>query len=60
MVKNFTKDEAVICQGGVVYQETLEEQFEANLKASLQKFVREPRKKIIDNILNYSKSLRKF
>lgn len=61
MVKNFTKDESLVCQSVTVVQEvTSEEQFEADLKANLQQFVREPSKKILDNILNYSRSLRKL
>lgn len=60
MVKIFTKEEAVVCKSEGVDREVSEEQFEADLKANLQKLVREPRKRVIDEILNYSLSLREL
>jgi len=59
MVEFFTeKHDTELSEEGVSMVEIVDETFEQNLKSNLQKLVKEPSSKSIENILNYSRSLR--
>lgn len=60
MVEDFTKTKEEAYIGDV--QEIIvqiDEEFEAKVKYNIQNLAKEPRQHIIDDILNYSKSLSK-
>lgn len=60
MVENFTKTkEEAYCSDVQEIIVQIDERFEATVKHNLQSLAKEPRQHIIDDILNYSKSLGK-
>lgn len=60
MVELFTKEHNTeLSEKRVNVVGTVDETFEQNLKSSFQKLVKDPSPKTIENILNYSRSLRK-
>lgn len=61
MVENFTTVNENTCDHLINEElETIEEQeFEENIRKSIQYFVKSPTKDTIENILNYSKSISK-
>lgn len=62
MVEFFTKEHVTELseeRESMVEIEIVDEIFEQNLKSNLQELAKDPSPKIIENILNYSRSLRK-
>ncbi|MBD1434331.1 hypothetical protein H8B06_15975 [Sphingobacterium sp. DN00404] len=60
MVEFFTKEhDTELSEERVSMVEIVDETFEQNLKSNLQKLVKDPSPKVLENILNYSRSLRK-
>ncbi len=60
MVEFFTKEhDTELSEERVSMVEIVDETFEQNLKSNLQELVKDPSPKTIENILNYSRSLRK-
>lgn len=60
MVENFTtiEDEAYCDVTSTTVQ--IDEEFEEKVRHNMQILAKEPRQRIVDDILNYSKSLRKM
>ena len=60
MVEFFTKEHGTeLSEEKVSMVEIVDEKFEQNLRSNLQELVRNPSSKIIENILDYSRSLTK-
>ncbi|TYR35094.1 hypothetical protein FXV77_14200 [Sphingobacterium phlebotomi] len=60
MVEFFTKEhDTELSEERVSMVEIVDETFEQNLKSNLQELAKDPSPKTIENILNYSRSLRK-
>lgn len=60
MVEFFTKEhDTELSEERVSMVEIVDEIFEQNLKSNLQELAKDPSPKTIENILNYSRSLRK-
>ena len=61
MVEYFTKNEhdTELSEAQVTMVDKIDEIFEENIKSSFTKLVKEPSPRTIENILNFSKSLRK-
>ncbi len=60
MVEFFTKEhDTELSEERVSMVEIVDETFEQNLKSNLQKLVKDPSPKVLENILNYSRSLRR-
>ncbi|PRD51453.1 hypothetical protein [Sphingobacterium gobiense] len=60
MVEFFTKEhDTELSEERVSMVKIVDEIFEQNLKSNLQELAKDPTPKTIENILNYSRSLRK-
>ncbi|PRD46752.1 hypothetical protein [Sphingobacterium haloxyli] len=60
MVESFTKEhDTELSEEKVSMVKIVDEIFEQNLKSNLQELAKDPTPKTIENILNYSRSLRK-
>lgn len=60
MVEFFTKEhDTELSEERVSMVEIVDEIFEQNLKSNLQELAKDPSSRTIENILNYSRSLRK-
>lgn len=60
MVEDFTKtEEEAYCSGVTEMIVQIDEDFEKMIRHDMQYLAKEPRQYIVDNIMDYSKSLRK-
>ena len=60
MVENFTPTNEETYNGELKeFDIKVEDSFEKKIKANIQSLIKDPNEKVVENILNYSKSLRK-